>query len=162
MPHTDDFAGRVNYAAAVISAGRRTSRAFDSCFENHDGDEVVAILLRRAEKNPRLAANIWRYLAKETALGAAERLKDIPTREMAAHAAETREKARREFDALMARRDAEQAAIRQRGKDAGYKVEKTGEFEFSAFRPDGSTVGAYYHEDSAWHFAGKDAETLAA
>jgi len=70
----ENYAGRVNYAAAVISAGRQTSRAFDGCFENSDGEAVVAALVRRAEKNPRLAANLWRYVCRQSAEEAAARL----------------------------------------------------------------------------------------
>jgi hypothetical protein len=58
------FSRRVATAAAWIGSGRKTSRAFDSCFEMNDGDAVGAALLRRAEKRPgtKLAANIWRFL----------------------------------------------------------------------------------------------------
>lgn len=96
----ENFAGRVNYAAAVISAGRRTSRAFDNCFENSDGDEVAAALVRRAAKNPRLAANLWRYVCRETAEAAAKRLegKSLPK-----EAAASRARAAAEFAAFMAR-----------------------------------------------------------
>jgi len=80
----ENFAGRVNYAAAVISNGRRTSRAFDNCFENLDGDAVIAALVRRSEKNPRLAANLWRYLCEDTATEIAERLKGKNLAEAAA------------------------------------------------------------------------------
>ncbi len=58
----DNFIGRVNYAAAVISAGRHTTRAFDNCFENDDGDAVAAAIMRRAEKNEKLRENLPRYL----------------------------------------------------------------------------------------------------
>lgn len=87
----DNYAGRVNYAAKVISEGRPTSRAFDNCFENYDGDEVAAALVRRAEKNPRLAANLFRYIDRDSSEAAAERLKG---KNLAAEAAATR--ARRE------------------------------------------------------------------
>lgn len=62
----DGFKDRVNLAAAYISAGRNTSRTFDSCFEMFDGDAVCLALLRRIQKRPdsKLAANIWRYLAR--------------------------------------------------------------------------------------------------
>jgi hypothetical protein len=70
----DNFAGRVNYAAAVIAAGRGTSRAFDNCFENSDGDAVAAALVRRSLRNERLAANLWRYVDRATANAAWERL----------------------------------------------------------------------------------------
>lgn len=64
----DNFAGRVNLAALYISQGRRTSRSFDNCFENNDGDAVATALYRRAQKNPDgpLARNLWRYLARES------------------------------------------------------------------------------------------------
>lgn len=163
MPRSEDFAGRVNYAAAVISNGRSTSRAFDNCFENHDGDEVCAVLVRRAENNPRLAANIWRYLSRDSVMAAAERLKDVPTRQMAAHAAETRARCNREFDAMMAKREAESEAIRQRGRDAGYSVEQTGAYEWTIRRPDGSALAVRPSlERDAWYFAGDDAAKLAA
>ena len=61
----NDFKGRVNYAAQCLVNGTR-SRAFDSCFEMFDGALVVTALVRRAERNARLAAHIlpqW----KETA-----------------------------------------------------------------------------------------------
>lgn len=58
------FTYRVNYAADVIASARRTSREFDNCFENGDGNQVVAALVQRAQKNERLAANLWRYIAK--------------------------------------------------------------------------------------------------
>lgn len=95
----DNFAGRVDYAAQVISAGRHTSRAFDNCFENHDGDEVCAALIRRAERNPRLAANLWRYICRESATEAAKRLQG---HNLAESARQSRERAAAEFAAFMA------------------------------------------------------------
>ena len=64
----ENFAGRVNLAALVISKGGRTSRSFDNCFENYDGDAVATALYRRAQKAPDgdLARNLWRYLSKGT------------------------------------------------------------------------------------------------
>ena len=64
----DDFRARVNYAAEVIADGRRTCRRFDSTCENDDGDAVAAALVRRAQANPsgKLAANLWRYMCRET------------------------------------------------------------------------------------------------
>ena len=47
----ENFRGRVNYAAKVIAYGRRPTRAFDNCFENHDGDDVATVILRRSRKN---------------------------------------------------------------------------------------------------------------
>lgn len=64
----DNFSGRVNLAALYISRGRRSSRGFDNCFENNDGDAVATALYRRAQKAPDsdLARNLWRYLSKDT------------------------------------------------------------------------------------------------
>lgn len=63
-----NFSGRVNLAALVISQGGRTSRSFDSCFENFDGDAVATSLYRRAQRRPDsdLARNLWRYLSRES------------------------------------------------------------------------------------------------
>lgn len=101
----DNFSGRVNYAAAVISSGRRTSRTFDSCFENNDGSEVAVAVYRRSLKNPKIAANIFRYLAKEITMDDVERLKAVSTRDLAKSAAESRARSKRQFDEMMARRD---------------------------------------------------------
>lgn len=81
MPAIDDFQGRVDYAASVIAAGRSTSRAFDGCFENYDGDAVAAALVRRSQGNERLSANLWRYLCQQSATEAAARLEGqhLPT-----------------------------------------------------------------------------------
>lgn len=69
----DNFAGRVAYAAATIIAGREATRSFDNCFENYDGAYVSAALIRRAAKNPRLAANLPRYLEPKAAQACADR-----------------------------------------------------------------------------------------
>lgn len=71
MTRTNDpenFAGRVSLAALYISQGNRTTRAFDNCFENADGDAVAVALYRRAQKSPDgpIARNLWRYLARES------------------------------------------------------------------------------------------------
>lgn len=69
MTWNEDFSARVNFAAAYIGAGTATTRRFDSCFENDDGDAVVTALYRRAQLRPlgRLAANLWRYVARDSA-----------------------------------------------------------------------------------------------
>jgi hypothetical protein len=77
MPSINDpenFTGRVSFAALIITQGRPTTRGFDSCFENCDGDAVAAALVRRARKNERLAANLFRYLCPKAATHAAEKL----------------------------------------------------------------------------------------
>jgi hypothetical protein len=77
MPSLNDpenFAGRVNFAAFIITQGRRTSRSFDNCFENNDGDAVVAALVRRARTNERLAGSLFRYINEASATATAARL----------------------------------------------------------------------------------------
>ena len=106
----ENFAGRVNYAAKVISEGRNSTRTFDSCFENDDGDEVAVALVRRAEKNPKLAANLYRYLHKETILEAAERLKGTDLKE---EARASRARARVAFEKMMQEADARRSAQAQ-------------------------------------------------
>lgn len=58
----ENFAGRVDYAATGTLRGT-DSRQFDTCFEMNDGDAVMLGLLRRAAKNPRLAAALPRRFA---------------------------------------------------------------------------------------------------
>jgi hypothetical protein len=68
----EDFAARVNHAAATICRRGEATRHFDTCFEMYDGDAVAAALVRRAERTPKLAANLPRYLG-ESAKAAADR-----------------------------------------------------------------------------------------
>jgi hypothetical protein len=53
---------RVSFACARILSGGATTRAFDTCFEMGDGNEVAARVYRRALKNPRLMEALPRYL----------------------------------------------------------------------------------------------------
>jgi hypothetical protein len=94
MRTTDDeaFAYRVNFAARVIAEGRPTTRNFDNCFEMWDSDEVATMVYRRSLSNPKIAANIWRYLNRESVTKAAEQLAHIASRDMARQAAMTRSK----------------------------------------------------------------------
>ncbi|WP_279483519.1 hypothetical protein [Aureimonas sp. SK2] len=98
----DNYAGRVNYAATVITRQGGTTRHFDTCFEMWDGSEVAVALYRRSLRNPRLAANLWRYIGQSSTMAAVERLRDVPTRGLAAVAAETRRQRRQEADAELA------------------------------------------------------------
>jgi len=100
----ENFRGRVNYAAKVISYGRSPSRAFDNCFENYDGDEVATVILRRSRKNARLAANLQRYLSLSSIEAAADRLADVPTRKLPEVARQTRALRKTEFDAWFEQR----------------------------------------------------------
>lgn len=102
----DNFAGRVDYAAAVIAAGRSTTRSFDNCFENSDGDAVAAALVRRSKNNPKLAANLWRYICRQTAEAAAHQLegKNLP-----AEAARMRAESAAKYEKFIAERRAAQS-----------------------------------------------------
>lgn len=97
----ENFRGRVNYAAQVIAYGRRPTRAFDNCFENYDGNEVATVMLRRSKKNARLAANLHRYLNMASIEAAADRLADVPTRELPDVARQTRIRQRADCDAWL-------------------------------------------------------------
>ena len=102
-----DFVARVNFAARVISEGSSTTRRFDGCFENDDGDQVVTALYRRARKNDRLKQNIWRYLARESVVETAFKLRRV--RDLKASAAESRKRANEAFEAMMAKARTEAA-----------------------------------------------------
>jgi hypothetical protein len=64
----NNFKARVSLAASYISAGRRTTRAFDTCFEMNDGAAVALALFCRAKDRPngRLARRIWDYISRTT------------------------------------------------------------------------------------------------
>jgi hypothetical protein len=100
----ENFRGRVNYAAQVIAYGRRPTRAFENCFENHDGDEVATVILRRSRKNARLAANLQRYLSLFSIEEAAERLANVPTRKLPEVARQTRARRQAKSDAWLEQR----------------------------------------------------------
>lgn len=105
MPSLNDpenFAGRVNFAAFIITQGRSTSRSFDNCFENNDGDAVAAALVRRAQKNERLRTNLFRYVCEATATEAAKRLEG---QKLATAARAMRAASKAKFDAWLAERD---------------------------------------------------------
>jgi hypothetical protein len=107
MDWHNDFQARVDYAARVISEGRPTSRKFDSTCENDDGDAVCAALMRRAEKNERLRVNLFRYINRESATEAYERLMG---RNLAEAAREMRDKWQADRAADWARYEAHKAA----------------------------------------------------
>jgi hypothetical protein len=95
----ENFAGRVNFAAFIITQGRSTSRAFDNCFENYDGDAVAAALVRRARTNERLAANLFRYISESSATEAARQLEG---QKLATAARAMRAEAKAKFEAACA------------------------------------------------------------
>lgn len=105
----DNFRGRVNYAAKVIAYGHSPTRAFDNCFENYDGDEIAKVIVRRARKNRRLAANLHRYLSITSIEAAAARLADVPTRKLPDVARKTRARRKADFEAWFEKLKAEEA-----------------------------------------------------
>jgi hypothetical protein len=65
-PYTGTTKDRVNYAVRLISRNGQTSRKFDACFEMGDGNSVAAEIVSRSKTNERLAANLPKYLGKDT------------------------------------------------------------------------------------------------
>lgn len=100
----DNFKGRVNYAAQVIARGGTQTRHFDTCFEMYDGVTVANAVYRRSFTNQRLATNLPRYLNMEILRDEHEDLKHIPTRGLAAVAAETRKARQKAFEEREKRR----------------------------------------------------------
>lgn len=86
----ENFAGRVNLAASYITKGYNTTRYFDTCFEMYDGDIVAVALYRRAEKNPKLAAALPRYLDASLREQTLAEYAHVPTRQLANAARERR------------------------------------------------------------------------
>jgi hypothetical protein len=152
------FQSRVNMAANYISQGRTATRSFDNCFEMWDGDAVAVALYRRSRKNPKLRVNLWRYISRATTVSAAFKYRRIPTRGLRDLSAKLIAEAKEKSAAMFERQRQEQEAIRAAGMNAGYTVkESETPYHWDVYRPDGSLLGSYIHEDSAWYFAGKDA-----
>lgn len=86
----ENFRGRVAYAAQVVARAGAHTRAFDNCFENDDGDEVAVAILRRSRRNPKLAANLAKYLDVALVEECDQQLAHIPTRKLAIAAAAKR------------------------------------------------------------------------
>ncbi|ANH09125.1 MAG TPA: hypothetical protein VGN93_30760 [Shinella sp.] len=107
---TDNFAGRVNYAATVISRKGGHTRHFDTCFEMDDATEVAVAVYRRSLKNPKLAANIWSYIARETVMRDVEELKDVKTRDLPARAAQSRARAKAASEKILEEHRRKQAS----------------------------------------------------
>lgn len=99
LNQADNFAGRVNYAAKVISEGRNTSRAFDNCFENYDGDEVLAALVLRSQCNEMLAARLPRYINADSIASIRRAFEGVTARQISKRAAETRARQQAAFAA---------------------------------------------------------------
>ena len=104
------FAARVDLAASYIAAGRSTTRTFDTCFEMNDGDAVAVAVYRRARRNPKLRANLWRYLERSGVVAAAFANRRRPTRALPAWSAELRRAADKAWAATQAAWAAQDAA----------------------------------------------------
>ena len=108
---SENFAGRVNYAVTVITRKGGLTRHFDTCFEMWDGVEVAVAVYRRSLTNPKLAANIWTYLARDIVMGNVEELKDVATRDLPARAAESRARSKAASEKALADHRRQQAAV---------------------------------------------------
>ena len=104
----DNFRGRVALAASYISAGRRSTRTFDTCFEMQDGDAVAIALFRRVQRRPdsKLAKNIWQYLSHDTVSRAVAEHVTVPDRGLPALAKRMRDEANANFDKWVAEQGA--------------------------------------------------------
>ncbi|MCP1674343.1 hypothetical protein J2T57_001445 [Natronocella acetinitrilica] len=89
---TGSFESRVDFAARVIASGRETTRNFSNCFEMNDGEHVVEALRRRAQRNPRLAQALPRYIRQESVEAAEATLGHLTREQLIANARETRER----------------------------------------------------------------------
>ena len=65
---------RVTFVCSYILQGRKTTRAFDGCFEDGDGDEVAARVYKRALKNQKIMDRLPRYVDVDSVRAAYERL----------------------------------------------------------------------------------------
>jgi hypothetical protein len=158
---SDDFAYRVNFAASVISRGVSTTRNFDNCFENYDGDAVVVSLYRRSRRNPKLRSRIFKYLDRRGMVLAAFKHRRQSVRDITLWAAELRTSAKAAHAKWMAERDAENAAQKACALAAGYSMEHVEGVQFRLIRPDGSAGPIFWHESSFAHFASLDMADVA-
>lgn len=89
----DNYAYRVAFACRVIADKRETTRNFDNCFEMSDGDAVAVAVYRRSRKNPRIRANLFRYLSRCSVVPLAFKERRRSTSQLKAWAAEQRREA---------------------------------------------------------------------
>jgi hypothetical protein len=54
-------AGRASAAVRMLKNNRELGRAFDNCFEEGDGDEVVARIIHRCKDDGELVYAIYRH-----------------------------------------------------------------------------------------------------
>lgn len=116
MPRLDVYApnafkDRVEYAAAVIARGGKTSRKFDTTGEMYDGAAVTAALVRRAKANPggKLAQNLFKYIGEDAANQRYEETKHLTTRGLVEYASMLRAEAEKAFAEQNAKWEAERA-----------------------------------------------------
>ena len=76
-----------------------------------DGVEVAVAVYRRSLKNPKLAANLWTYLARDTVMGNVEELMDVATRDLPARAAQSRARSKAAAEKALADHRRQQAAV---------------------------------------------------
>jgi mannose-6-phosphate isomerase-like protein (cupin superfamily) len=161
-PYTEGaFAYRVDFAARVISAGRHIeSRSFDTCFEMNDGDAVAVALYRRSRRNPKLRANLWRFIARDSSVKTAWANRRKSRAELTVWAAELRRQGREQFRVMMQRIEDEKTEKRETVIAAGYSVRPSTtphkEFMWQYVRPDGTVSEDIHHEDNAFHWAHAD------
>ena len=140
----DNFKGRVALAASYIAQEREGTRSFNTCFEMNDGDAVAVALYRRAKANPegKLAANIWRYLGRDSVEQTAAEYENVRTQDLQNLAAQMRAKSAAQWERMRAEQEARNAAYRTEFTDAGEQAiipgcerddERTGAKQMSLF-----------------------------
>jgi len=88
--NVNDFWGRARHAAACIIDGRTHGRELDGAFENYDGDDMCAALLKIADAKPELADALPRVMGASF-FKAGHTLKHLSKRELAKRAQKSRE-----------------------------------------------------------------------
>lgn len=81
---------RARKAAAHIKADRIHGRELDNAFENYDGDEMCAALVRMAKKSPKLAEMLPRAIVVQSLAENAAKFEHLTDKELSEHAANTR------------------------------------------------------------------------
>jgi len=110
----DNFAGRVNYVVAVISRKGGQTRLFSGRFEMNDATELAVAVYRHSLRNPKLAVNIWAYIAKDVVMGDVEALKDVKTSDLPARATQSRSCAKAATEKILEEHRRKQALPKSR------------------------------------------------
>lgn len=94
VTNPENFQARVNYATHCILKGGNKTRKFDTCFEMGDGEAVVTVLVRKANKKEAFNKALVAYLGNDESfnnwLATAEKHKDVTSHKMKLVAAEMR------------------------------------------------------------------------